>query len=46
MNSQNFLIIKKLDIYSKIRKGGQGENLRNVDQIANFESERTPNGKR
>ena len=31
---------------SKIRKPGQGENFSNVDQIANFEFERTPNGKR
>ena len=30
----------------KIRKPDQGENLTNVDQIANFEVERTPNGKR
>ena len=32
--------------FSKIRKPGQGENLTNVDQIANYEFERTPNGQR
>ena len=32
--------------FSKMRKPGQGENLTNVGLIANFEFERTTNGKR
>jgi hypothetical protein len=32
--------------FSEIRRTGQGENKTNVDKIANFEFERTPNGKR